>query len=55
MEMDKRGEQLRENMSNAIDQYGHDSKEALAESQKLDRYMNNHYFSKNNQIVERRN
>ncbi|OOM71463.1 hypothetical protein CLPUN_49300 [Clostridium puniceum] len=46
MEMDKRGEELRQNMHDAIQQYGNNSVEALAASQILDEYMNEHYFRK---------
>lgn len=45
--MDKKGEQLRENMYKVMDKHGHDSKEALVASQVLDQYMNN-YSRENN-------
>lgn len=41
--MDKRGEELRDIMHQAIDKYGRTSKEALSASQNLDQYMNSYY------------
>lgn len=56
MEMDKRGEQLRENMYKAVEKYSDMScKEVVQASQKLDIYMNKHYSYKNNRIIGRRN
>lgn len=46
--MDKRGEELRENMYKAMDQHGHASKEVVQASQILDEYMNEHCSYKNN-------
>jgi len=46
--VDKREEQLRENMYSAWDKYGRGSKELIEASQILDEYMNEHYFRKNN-------
>ena len=47
--MDKRGEQLRENMHKAIEKYGDlTCKEVVQASQRLDRYMNKHCFGKSN-------
>ncbi|WP_459482067.1 Spo0E family sporulation regulatory protein-aspartic acid phosphatase [Clostridium saccharoperbutylacetonicum] len=41
--MDKKGEELREMMHEAIDKYGHASIEALIASQNLDAYMNRYF------------
>ncbi len=47
--MDKRGEQLRENMYKAISKYGDMTcKEVVQASQRLDRYMNKNCSCKNN-------
>lgn len=46
--MDKRGEQLRENMYKAISKYvDMTCKEVVQASQKLDKYMNKHCSYKN--------
>lgn len=46
--MDKRGEQLRENMYKAISKYGDMTcKEVVQASQKLDKYMNKNYSYSN--------
>lgn len=44
--MDKRGEQLRENMYSAWEKYGRGSKELIEASQNLDEYMNECYYRK---------
>ncbi len=47
--MDKRGEQLREEMHKAIAKYSDMTcKEVVQASKRLDRYMNKHYSYKNN-------
>jgi hypothetical protein len=47
--MDKRGEQLRENMHKAIEKYSDMTcKEVVQASQRLDRYMNKYCSYKNN-------
>jgi hypothetical protein len=43
--VDKRGEELREIMHEAICKYGHASEEALIASQELDEYMNVHILT----------